>query len=98
MKECTLALVYLIKWAELGCTIAWIMYTFINGLAFIEKVKWAEINDPSEATADQKITVYLTYVGLAFSIIHLIYMNLLINVRFYMALSCQSCCKPCWTI
>jgi glucan phosphoethanolaminetransferase (alkaline phosphatase superfamily) len=87
MKECTLALVYLVKWAELGCTIAWIMYTFINGMAFIKKVKYVQETEGLEGE-DHSLSIYLTYVALAFTVIHLIYMNLLINVRFYLAISC----------
>jgi len=41
-------------------------------------------NDAS--VSDHKITVYLTYVALVFIVVHLIYMNLLINARFFMAL------------
>jgi len=84
MKTCTLSLIYLIKWAELGCTLAWVVYTFINGDAFITKATWAMNNDAS--VSDHKITVYLTYVALVFIVVHLIYMNLLINARFFMAL------------
>lgn len=86
MKECTLALVYLVKWAELGCTLAWVMYTFINGFAYINKAQWAKANDPG--ASDQTVTIYMTYVALALAVIHLLYMNLLINARFYLAISC----------
>jgi hypothetical protein len=41
MKECTLGLMYLVKWAEVGCTIAWVAYTFINARAFLDKAAWA---------------------------------------------------------
>lgn len=43
-------------------------------------------NDAS--VSDHKITVYMTYVALVFVILHLMYMNLLINARFYLSLSC----------
>jgi len=44
------------------------------------------INDSS--VSDHWVTVYMTYVALVFVILHLFYMNLLINARFYLALSC----------
>lgn len=97
MKECTLALMYLVKWAELGCTIAWVVYTFINGLAFVSKAQWAAENGSTNSTTTT-VAVYMTYVALVLCCIHLFYMNLLINARFFLALSCQSCCKPCWTL
>jgi len=55
--------------------------------------------DYPEETASNSVTqaaVIMTYFALALAVIHLNYMNLLINARFWLAIKCESVCMPCW--
>ena len=57
--------------------------------------------DYPEETASNSVTqaaVIMTYFAMALAVIHLNYMNLLINARFWLAIKCESVCMPCWQI
>ena len=86
MKECTLGLFYFVKFGELLFTFCWTWYSWWNGIAFIKKAQ-------SDLNGNDFHLQIMAVFGIFFITGHFIYMNLLINIRFWLRLSCVSICK-----
>jgi hypothetical protein len=86
MKECTLGLLYVCKYGEIVFLFGWTVFSFINGLAFMNK-----------ADGDDNLHLrIMTGIALGLMVIHILYMNMLVNLRFWLRLTCVSLCKPIW--
>jgi hypothetical protein len=87
MKECTLGLLYVCKYGELVFLFGWVIYSIINGIEFMNK-----------ADGDENLYLrIMTGVALGLMVIHIIYMNLILNLHFWLRLTCVSLCKPIYT-
>jgi hypothetical protein len=74
MKDCTLGLLYFCKYGEVVFMFGWTVYSFVNGFAFMHKAN----------KEDEGHLRIMAAIGLALITIHLSYMNLLINLRYWM--------------
>ena len=89
VRTCTLGLMYIIKFVELGCLIALTVLIFLSSLGFLEKNAMHFSGqyelEYKEAT---NILVIITMVLVA---LNLLYNNLLINLRFYVKVKSTTC-------
>lgn len=78
MREGTLILFYLVKFAELIAVVTWTTMMIISGLNFILSLRFS----------GNELLFILSVVSMVLAVYHVLYINLLINMRFKCKMNC----------
>ena len=87
MKECTLGLIYVCKGLEFLFQVGWCVFTYYEGISFYNSIE-------KDDEAYMKVLIIICIVLATFQVM---FHNFVFNFRYWMRLSCESCCKPVYT-